>query len=301
MNQISIPSLMMIKPNDKLPLIFIREMQYKDLAFAAKCTAAEGWVSEDHYSLEGFFLKDPKGCLLAEKNGQPVGICIATFYGASGFIGELIVSPEERGRGVGAALLNHAVLSLKDRGAQAIYLDGVEKAVQLYERNGFHKVCKSWRFSGNLTGEKSNYVRRMTVQDLDQVIVLDKLSFGEDRGFFLRRRLEVFPELSYVMEDSRKVTGFILGRGGNGWVSAGPWVVEEWVENPMELLNSFALNAGVRLITIGILDTNQQACELVRSVGFVARPDSPWRMALGCPDGLGASHRCYAVGSAAKG
>ncbi len=285
----------------KLPHLLIRGMNETDLSFAAECTAAEGWVSENRPSLEGFYLHDPKGCLIAEDAGRPLGICVALGYSKSGFIGELIVQPEARGRGVGAKLLNHGVQTLQDRGIETVYLDGVVKAVELYERNGFRKLCRSWRFSGDLLGVVSSHVRQMAVSDLDQVFKLDKMSFGEDRSFFLRRRLEIFPELSYVMVDGEKVAGFILGRAGEGWLSAGPWVMGEKVENPVELLQSFALQAGNRPFSIGILDTNQPACDLVRSLGFTARDDSPWRMAFGKADDLGASHGCFAVGSAAKG
>ncbi len=286
---------------DRLSSTQIREMRKEELAFAAECTAAEGWVSENRATLEGFFLKDPKGCLVAEEKGQPVGICFATLYGKSGFIGELIVRPEARGRGVGAKLLNHGVRVLKDRGAETIYLDGVVKAVELYERNGFHKVCRSWRFSGQLTGKPGSHVRRMAISDLEQVYALDRLSFGAERSFFLKRRLELFPELSHVMMDGGRVSGYILGRSGESWVSAGPWVVKEDTENPAELLSALALEAGDRPINIGILETNHQACDLVRRLGLKARLDSPWRMAMGSSSDLGASPKCYAVGSAAKG
>ncbi|OGN93650.1 MAG: hypothetical protein A2Y88_15260 [Chloroflexi bacterium RBG_13_48_10] len=291
----------MKKSIDNLPAIIIRGMNKDDLAFAAECTAAEGWVSENLATLEGFYLSDPKGCLLAEESGRPVGICIATCYGLSGFIGELIVHPEARGKGVGAALLNQGVRILQDRGVETVYLDGVLKAVQLYERNGFRKVCRSWRFSGSLPGEKSPRVRRMSMNDMDQVAALDTRSFGADRRFFLRRRFESFPELSYVLVDQGQVCGYLLGRGGKDWLSVGPWVMKDGIENPEELLNAIALEAKGRNISIGILDTHQQARELVQASGFIARTDSPWRMALGESINLGTSRRCYAVGSAAKG
>jgi GNAT superfamily N-acetyltransferase len=291
----------MKKLSENPPAMIIRVMNRDDLAFAAQCTADEGWVSENLTTLEGFFFKDPTGCLLAEENGRPIGICIATYYGTAGFIGELIIRPEARGRGVGAALLKHGVQILQERGVGTVYLDGVVKAVPLYERNGFRKVCRSWRFSGRIAGKKSPGVRRMTVNHLEQVIALDNQSFGADRGFFLRRRLELFPELSYVKMEDGRVTGFILGREGSDWLAAGPWVVEEAVQNPAELLNTFALEAHNRPISIGILETNQQACEMMRSCGFIAHPDSPWRMASGGCSDLGTSPNCYAVGSAAKG
>ncbi|HSB66946.1 MAG TPA: GNAT family N-acetyltransferase [Anaerolineales bacterium] len=284
-----------------LPGMTIREMRSTDLAFAASCTAGEGWVSENKSTLEGFLIKDPHGCLLAEEHGHPVGICIATFYGKSGFIGELIVRPEARGRGVGASLLNYGVSVLKARRAETIYLDGVLKAVELYVRNGFRKVCRSWRFTGHLAGASSHRVRRMTVNDLEQVSVLDNRYFGGDRSFYLRYRLELFPELSYVMTDGKRITGYILGRGGKGWLSAGPCIAISEAGDPLDLLNAFALEAHERPISIGILDTNQPACRFVQSLGFEPRLDSPWRMALGTGDDLGASPQCFAIGSAAKG
>ena len=286
---------------EQLPGLTIRTMQQEDLAFAIECTAAEGWVSENQSTLEGFFHYDPSGCLLAVENGKPVGICIATCYDSSGFIGELIVRPEARGRGVGAALLNHGIYILKQRGVETVYLDGVVKAVALYQRNGFNKVCRSWRYSGNLTGKESPHVRQMRLDDLDQVIALDTRSFGAERGFFLKRRVELFPQLGYVMENNGAVVGYILGRAGTGWLSAGPWVVEEWVNDPLELLFAIALGSGNRPISMGILDTHQHACGLVQSLGFEARSDSPWRMALGRSQDLGISPCCYAIGSAATG
>ena len=132
--------------------LIIRRMQAAELEFAARSTADEGWASENLAALEGFYQHDPDGCLLADHSGQPVGICIATSYGHCGFFGELIVRPHARGQGIGAALLKHAVAHLHEHGAETVYLDGVVKAVRLYERGGFRKICRSLRFSGALTG-----------------------------------------------------------------------------------------------------------------------------------------------------
>jgi ribosomal protein S18 acetylase RimI-like enzyme len=279
----------------------IRVMQPNDLAFAAACTFAEGWLSEDRVTLEGFYIKDPKGCLLALKNDQPIGICFTTRYATSGFIGELIVRPEARGKGVGAMLLTSGIEIMKIEGVETVYLDGVLKAVDLYERHSFRKVCRSWRFSGHMAGRLHQNVRRMKTSDLDQVVALDREAFGEDRSFFLQRRLDIFPKFSYVLLQGERITGYILGREGEGWISAGPWVVEEGAADPLDLLHAFTLEAGDRPISVGILDTNHQACELLLSVGFERHANSPWRMALGASNDVGTSLRCYAIGSAAKG
>jgi len=286
---------------DELNHFSIRQMRKDDLAYAAECTSAEGWVSEGLTTLEGFYLRDPHGCCLAEIDQQPVGVCIATSYGRSGFIGELIVKPEARGRGVGAQLLNRGMQILCDQGAEAIYLDGVLRAVDLYERHGFRKLTRSWRFSGQLPGKLHPQVRLMSADDLEQVLKLDESYFGADRSFFLRRRFQLFPDLSYVLMHGSEITGYILGRQGTGWLSAGPWVVREQSANIEALLHAIALHAEDISISLGVLDTNREALELLRSFGFAERSDSPWRMVWGKGGDLGASPGCYAVGSAAKG
>ncbi|MBN2550462.1 MAG: GNAT family N-acetyltransferase [Anaerolineales bacterium] len=278
----------------------IRSMNLEDLDFAAQGTAAEGWVSEGYAGFLGFFAHYSPGCLLAEISGKPVGICMATPYGDSGFIGELIVKPEARGQGIGAALIDWAVSTLRQTGAHTIYLDGVVKAVDLYERHGFRRVCRSLRLRGEVQGRISPETRPMQVQHLEQVFALDRNAFGADRSFFIRQRLEYFPELSKILMQEDRVMGYILGRRGTGWASAGPWVVSREAAHPVQLLYAFASEVNTPF-SVGILESHRQAVELVRSLGFVERADCPWRMALGPQENLGKSLACYAVGSAAKG
>jgi ribosomal protein S18 acetylase RimI-like enzyme len=228
-------------------------------------------------------------------------MCIATPYEARAFIGELIVRPPARGMGIGAALLNHAVDYLQKNGARSVYLDGVPKAVPMYQRNGFKIVCRSLRFSGSLPPVTHDEVRPMHLSDLPDALALDRRAFGADRSFFLKRRWELYPELGRVLVEKGKIAGFILGRRGEGWVSAGPWVVEEDARHALGLLESLAAEVKENHFSVGILECNQTAIKLVQSIGFAERPDCSWRMVRGEADQLGASAQCYAVGSAAKG
>jgi ribosomal protein S18 acetylase RimI-like enzyme len=286
-------------------MLNIRSMAYDDLDFAASCTAGERWASEGRAEFEGFFAHDPGGCLVAEEAGRRVGIGMATPYGQSGFIGELIVLPEARGRGVGRALLARAVSYLHGCGARTVLLDGVVRAVPLYERAGFCKLCRSLRFSGTIQGRPAPRVRAMRPDDLEEVFRLDRQAFGADRSFFLARRLARFPELSKVLVQDGRLAGFLLGRRGQvpegEWTAAGPWVVAPGVEQPEELLESLAPQGGSLRLSVGVLETNAAAVSLVRSLGFTGRQDSPWRMALGEPGNLGDSPLALAVGTAAKG
>jgi GNAT superfamily N-acetyltransferase len=110
----------------------IRSMRSDELVFGVGCTLAEGWVSEASTALntfEGFYRHDPAGCLIALQDDTPAGICVATPYKHTGFVGELIVRPEMRGKGLGGALLSRVMEYLRGLGIGSIYLDGVLTAV----------------------------------------------------------------------------------------------------------------------------------------------------------------------------
>ena len=99
----------------------IRCMTTDDLTRAAAFTAAEGWSSETLTTFESFHANDPQGCFIAEEHGRCTGICVATGYRRSGFVGELIIAPGRRNRGNGRRLLQHAIDYLRGRGR---YADG---------------------------------------------------------------------------------------------------------------------------------------------------------------------------------
>ncbi len=281
--------------------MIVRAMQVDDLDFAAACTAAEGWASEIRAEFEGLFARDAEGCLVAEEAGRRLGICVATSYGEHGFVGELIVRPEARGRGVGRQLLDCAVAHLRRRGAKSVLLDGVPAAVPLYERAGFGKVCRSLRLSGAVRGCAHPHVRPMQRADLPAISALDQAAFGADRRFFLARRLALYPALCRVLERDGRVAGYVMGRPAGAGVAAGPWVVGPGVERAADLLESLPAEGQVLEMGVGVLETNVAAVSALRDLGFEEREDPPWRMLLGASAQLGASPWAYAIGSAAKG
>jgi ribosomal protein S18 acetylase RimI-like enzyme len=289
----------------------IRGMQPDDLDFAAACTAAEGWRTQTRAEFEGFYAHDPKGCLIAEVAGAPVGICVGTSYGRYGFVGELIVVPEMRGRDIGRRLLDRAVNRLWQEGARGIYLDAVQAAVPLYWRAGFRGVCCSLRFSGTIEGQRHADVRRMRARrmrarrmragDLDAVCALDRAAFGADRSFFLQRRWQRFPGLSQVSEIDGQIAGFALAARVDDLVAVGPWVVRPEVERPADLLEAIARAAPGCTLGLGVLESNPAAVQVVRELGLSERENPPLRMVLGPDNDLSVSPMAYTIGSPAKG
>ncbi|HSM23271.1 MAG TPA: GNAT family N-acetyltransferase, partial [Anaerolineaceae bacterium] len=227
----------------------------KDLAFAAKLTIQEAWHSETLSELQNFYKHDREGCLIAEIDNQPVGICIATPYAHTGFIGELIVDHPYRKQGIGFSLMENAIEFLTARDIKTIFLDGVQNAVQMYKSLGFLPLYRSLRFFGQLEEMKSNFVRQMRENDLGEINSLDKDTFGEDRSFFFKERLVQFPELAFVYEKDGVIQAYLFGRiGVGGWVTAGPWGSYLEEKSQMEILTHFQAAIGNQPFSIGVLE-----------------------------------------------
>lgn len=281
--------------------LVIRSMRLADLDFAEECIKHVGWIGEGKTDFETYFDYDPEGCLIAEAEGEPGGICIATSYKHTGFIGDLIVHEKLRGQGIGAQLLNHAVKHLEQMGASSVYLDSAVKAVPLYERNGFRKICRTLMYTGKVEKKAHAEVRPMRSEDLKDVFELDYRAFGADRSFFMQKRLDNFPQLCQVMIDQKRIVGYIAGRMGETWAEAGPWVVEEGDTDPFLLLESLACNLKFGEISFSLLENNMRMTGHPKMKGFIQSTENPWRMALGEDHCLGTSTMCCAVGNLSKG
>jgi ribosomal protein S18 acetylase RimI-like enzyme len=279
----------------------IRTMLQSDLDFAANLTAAEGWDSETRQELAALMEHDPGGCFIAEFDGQQVGTCIATPYQDFGFVGDLIVLEDQRRRGTGRALLEHAIRYLHQRGAQTVFLDGVLAAIPLYERLGFQRVCRSWRMAGVIQGRAHANVRAMGSEDLESVARLDRTAFSADRRFFLERRLRLYPELCKVQQDRGQITGYIMGRRVRQDHLVSPWVAKSNPGHEGDLLESLADEIGGSRLRFGVLGAHPRAVEALQSYGLECNPGSPWRMALGKVELPGVPTLVYAIGSPAKG
>jgi len=278
----------------------IRQMVRSDLDFAAFCTETEGWDSEVREVFEGFHTFFPQGCFIAEEEGKPAGIVVATSYADHGFIGELIVLQGYRGRGIGTALFRRAVDVLRERGIRTILLDGDLQAVPIYERGGFCRICRSLRFNGSIKGYMHRNIRPMSLQDLAVVSHIDMEMFGDDRSFFLENCLLNYPGYCLVEEKKGGITGYLFGRKAKGLIVAGPWAVLPGGD-PMAMMETLSFVAESIPLRVGVLENNLEAARLMRSMNGFDEEEYSWRMEWGLPSGLGDNSCLYAIGSAARG
>ncbi len=282
------------------PEVKIRGMSEADIDFASGLVHAAGWASESMDSFAAFLAHDAGGCFIAEAGGEKAGVCIATKYERHGFIGELVVSRHLRLLGIGQILFQKALDYLLAAGLESVCLDGDLNAVSFYEQMGFRKVCRSLRFRGKFKGKKHAHVRYLRPEELDRLCELDAEFFGDDRSFFLRRRLESFPRNCLVAERDGEMRGWIMARPGDNLLAVGPWAALE-PEEAAPLLEHLASEHGTEALRVGVLDRNAEASRLLRSWPGFQEGIHSWRMVRGPSSRLGDHPALYAIGSGAKG
>jgi GNAT superfamily N-acetyltransferase len=100
-----------------------------------------------------------RGAILLAYDPEPLGVAVLAFTwtlehgGLVAWLDELFVVAEQRGRGIGRALLRRALEVAKDRGCRAIDLEvdaDHARAQHLYEREGFASLARR-RWARRLT------------------------------------------------------------------------------------------------------------------------------------------------------
>lgn len=86
---------------------------------------------------------------VATVDGRVAGYVVAWFVMDEGEIANIAVAPEERGRHIGAALLDHVIAVARRRAVTALYLevrDSNARARALYATRGFLEVGRRGRY-----------------------------------------------------------------------------------------------------------------------------------------------------------
>jgi ribosomal protein S18 acetylase RimI-like enzyme len=102
--------------------------------------------------------RDPAGIFVAELDGQIVGFISTWMDRASGvgFIPNMSVRAEERGKGVGRKLLDHALQHFRANGLSLARIETLDQNAigrHLYPSLGFEEVARQIHFAMRLGGE----------------------------------------------------------------------------------------------------------------------------------------------------
>jgi ribosomal protein S18 acetylase RimI-like enzyme len=280
--------------------VSVRRMAEVDLSFCLDLLRLTGWgnTADD---LRRMMSYEPGGCFIASLGGEDVGMVGSVSYGGVGWVGDLIVLPEHRGRGVGASLMRRAIRHLEGSGVGFVRLDSVAKAIPLYRRLGFREEYPSLRFMGIGRPSRASGVERMNPTDLSDVSKLDERFFGASRERVLRRVLHDFPDLCHVARGDPRISGYIMAKVGEGSHKIGPWICDPREPGLAEaLLRRIMDEADGERLWVGVPGGNVASVEILKSNGFGSLPTST-RMCLGDCTSMGDVRGVFGIGAADKG
>jgi ribosomal protein S18 acetylase RimI-like enzyme len=130
----------------------IRSLRESDFARFLDLARDECW-SCNEAELAAFLAADPQGCLVLEQRARAVGFVMAYPHERSAWIGNFILDPALRGRGLGTKLFE-AVLEHLDELVPTVYLTAAPAATKLYRRCGFSALgsVSRWQLRSNNDG-----------------------------------------------------------------------------------------------------------------------------------------------------
>lgn len=114
--------------------------------------AAEGWRVPSR-ELELYAGSAGGEAFVLKADTRPLGFVTVVAHQRSGWIGNLLVPPDARGRGHGAWLFDHAAASLEKRGVESLWLTASAQGQPLYGRRGFRSVDRVVRWVLGRSGQ----------------------------------------------------------------------------------------------------------------------------------------------------
>jgi GNAT superfamily N-acetyltransferase len=227
----------------------------------------------------------PDGCFVAEHDGAAAGTATTCIFGSVAWIGMVLVDAALRGRGIGRALLDHALAFLDERGIPSVRLDATPLGRPLYQTLGFVEEYTLIRHEGVLpaAGTAVEHADKITVCELraehrERVLQLDRQITNTDRQVLLRRLFAEAPQEWRVALQGEEVLGFAAARAGSRAWQIGPCLAT--VEAGPRLLSAaWRRHAGQRVFADVPAD-NSAARAAVQAVGL--GPQRPlYRMGRG--------------------
>ncbi len=126
----------MSNPVSQSAPITFRCMTEADIPFGMHLKTQAGW-NQTEADWRRFLMLAPEGCYIAEVDGQPAGTAVAVCFGAVAWVGMVLVDETQRGRGIGTAIMRHALVQLDAKGIQSIRLDATHLGEPIYRKLGF--------------------------------------------------------------------------------------------------------------------------------------------------------------------
>jgi len=175
--------------------------------------------------IELYLTVQPDGWYVIEESGRIVAAAGAIAYGTFCWLGLVATHPDARGRGLATTISQHLVDWSRARGCTTVALDASDPGRPVYERLGFQSIGSTVELRTDPARHASDPgVRPLAAGELDELLALDRVGFGEDRSRVLRAVIDDRQNACLVVRDGAgALAGYLVSRGD----IAGPGYAED--------------------------------------------------------------------------
>src|SRR5262245_44161521 len=259
-------------------MLSIRPFTTADVPLGMRLKTQAGW-NQLEADWRRMLAMQPDGCFVAEYKGTPAGTVMTCIFGEVAWIAMMLVGESLRGKGIGRALMEHALDFLGQQRIRTIRLDATPLGQPLYEKLGFAPQYALARYAGIPAGGVPPTGVQQFTRDLDELLfALDQAVTRTDRRQLLQRL--VSERGGWVVRRSGQLAGYLLTRAGAHATQIGPCVADG-VAGPLLLAQAFAELAG-QPVYIDIPLSHELSAALAGRQGLTVQRQL-WRMSRGAP------------------
>jgi GNAT superfamily N-acetyltransferase len=244
--------------------ISTRNLAPSDSKFVFALKEQAGW-NQTRADLQRFFRLAPQGWFLAEWDGNPAGTVVVFEFGPVAWIAMMLVDHSLRGRGIGRALMEHALAYAESRGAASVRLDATPLGEPLYEKLGFTADYTLTRYGGTLPAA-AEPIGKLPPISVAEAAALDRLATGADRRSLLEALWEEQPGHGLVRDG--KTLGFHTARPGSIAAHIGPCIAEPAAG---EVLQDALRQRAGDSVFLDVPEPNQSANEIAQAAGLAPK------------------------------
>jgi GNAT superfamily N-acetyltransferase len=247
-------------------MLHIRLMTAADLPLGLRLSRQAGW-NQTQSDWQRSLQLQPDGCFVAEWYGTLAGTTTTCIFGDVGWIALVLVDESLRGRGIGTALLDHALAFLSQRSVATIRLDATPLGRPLYERLGFVEQFQLARYEGTLPPIRERVERQEeSPATWERLVTLDRAITGTDRRSLLLRLFAEQPRSVRMVWSGNQLGGFLTARPGSRAIQLGPCIASPQA-GPMLLAEAWQHYAGQHVF-LDIPIVNKTAIRLAEAQGL---------------------------------
>lgn len=256
-------------PQSAFATIHIRLMTAADLPLGMRLKASNGW-NQTEADWRRYLELQPDGCFVAELDDMPVGTLTTCIFGTVAWIAMVLVDADFRGRGIGKALLGHALDYLEGQGVCSVRLDATPLGQPLYEKLGFVAEYSLHRYEGTLLAAGAVAgVEPLPADQVEEVLRLDRFVTRTDRRKLLQRLVSEFPEAGRIVRQPDGMAGFCAARPGTRALQIGPCLAKGSAGYP--LLEDARRRYGGMPVFMDIPTENQAAVRWAEGTGLTVQ------------------------------